>query len=294
MEETNVSPEASETPAPEEAEASTYEETIVEAAPAEAAATSGLPVPLVAPMVVALLLSLVLVRVSRLRILEKMARWFPLMHVLIWAVAWLVSATIAAYTLSTEWLLLDTLILALVVFIAQGWIRSVFAGVALGLERRVKFGDWLRVGEVEGEVMGLGLRSVSIRAEDGTVHDIPNERFITESVSNLSGGSGDSACDLYVPVPEGLPSQEALEIARNAAIVSPLASPRHKPQVFLIPPSEPGGALQLRVHGYAFDASYQEHFRSDVLHRMLQAFEERGPTFLAEQDRIATSSLELL
>ncbi len=185
------------------------------------------------------------------------------------------------------------MILALVVLVSLGWIRSVFAGVALGLERRVKFGDRLRVGDIEGEVIGMGLRAVSMRAEDGTVHDIPNERFITESISNLSGGSGDSACDLIVPVPMGMPSSIALEIALNAAIVSPLAYPRHKPQVFLLSPESPSSPLRLSVHGYAFDTAYQEHFRSDVLHRMLRAFEEKGPTFMAEQDRIGSSVLEM-
>ena len=107
---------------------------------------------------------------------------------------------------------------------------------------------------------------------DGTLHDIPNHQLTSNAIANLSGDGGDSACEVEVTVPEALPLPKAMALAVEAAMLSPLASPRHKPEVFL---SATGKAPhQLRVRGYAFDPNFQEHFRSDVVTRILERYEE--------------------
>ena len=60
--------------------------------------------------------------------------------------------------------------------------------------------------------------------------------------------------------------------ALEAAILSPLASPRHRPEVFLGEHLEVGAPVKLMIRGYAFDPNYQDHFRSDVIERVTKMF----------------------
>ena len=144
------------------------------------------------------------------------------------------------------------------------------SGVALAIEGRINEGDAVKVDNIEGEIVAFGLRSIRVRAVDGTLHEIPNVKFVTESVANISGEGGDSACEITLAVPDDLEPARALAIAREVAILTPLASPRHEPEVFLRPPAAPNQPYKVLIRGYAFDQTYQEHFRSDVVARYVE------------------------
>lgn len=222
---------------------------------------------------VAALASLAIRRVGRSRLARNLQRWLGVMYTAVWGAAVLGITLMYVRGLSDNWILATWLLFLGVALASVGWLRSVMSGVAISLEGRLHIGDSVRIGDLSGEVVAFGVRSLRLRAVDGSFHEIPNEKLVTEPVTNLSGEGGDSACELLVPVPDGINADLAVQIARRVAILSPLASPRHRPEVFL-ESQNLDGRVEIRVRGYAFDAAYQDHFRSDVVARLQAAFRQ--------------------
>lgn len=232
--------------------------------------------PVVLTMCVAALLSHLLLRMSRAQLVPALKRWLPVAQIAVWGIALVLIASFTLTGLPIEWFYFELVLLVLFTMINLGWLRSVLGGAALTLERKFKPGDAVKVGELKGEIVGFGMRTVRLRAVDGTLHDVPNEQMMSLTVANLSGDGSDSACEVEVMVPAHIPVQEAVKLARQAAMLSPLASPRHRPEVFLRSPQAQDAPMQLTIKGYAFDPNYQEHFKSDLVIRLMRGFEETG------------------
>lgn len=63
---------------------------------------------------------------------------------------------------------------------------NLIAGVILLMDRSVKPGDVIVVGETFGSISKIGVRAVSVVTRDGKEHLIPNEQLMTEPVENWS------------------------------------------------------------------------------------------------------------
>ena len=226
-------------------------------------------------ILVAIGLSYLLFRLTRMSIAERVKRWAPLLHLCTWVGALLGCGTLLIKQGSVEWLLFGVILLTLMIVLNLSWLRSVLSGVALALEGHLDVGDSVRVDDFEGDVVHFGMRATRIRALDGTLHDVPNEHLMVQHVANLSGDGSDSACIVQVIVPPQLKIKDASALALQEAMLSPLASPRHRPEVFLQERLTPNDPIRLHIKGYAFDPNYQEHFRSDVLMRVMRRFERR-------------------
>lgn len=149
-----------------------------------------------------------------------------------------------------------------------GLIRDVLAGMVLLLERRFHVGDSISVDGLSGEVLSWGLRAARLRATDGTLHDVPNTRLVSRTVTSLTGTGTDAVCEIHLTLPAGLDPSAALKKASSAAVLSVYASPRRRPEVFLHETTD--GVFHLRIRGYAFDALHREHYESDVLSRLTE------------------------
>ncbi len=231
----------------------------------------------IAVLLVAMLGSMFLRRIGRSEAAREVRRWLPLLYSGLWTIAILTITWLYVRDMDQPWPLAIWLIFLVMLFASISWLRSIAAGVGLAVEGRMTVGDNIRVDDVEGEIVAFGLRAIRLRAVDGTTHAIPNEKLMTQTVANLTGEGGDSACEVQIPVPIGVDPDRALEMAREIAILTPLASPRHTPEVFLQPHPELERRLNVFIRGYAFDAAYQDHYRSDVISRLQAKFAELAP-----------------
>jgi small-conductance mechanosensitive channel len=68
----------------------------------------------------------------------------------------------------------------------QKVVSNLISGVILLLDRSIKPGDVIAIGETYGWIQSLGARYVSVVTRDGTEHLIPNEELITQRVENWS------------------------------------------------------------------------------------------------------------
>jgi len=68
----------------------------------------------------------------------------------------------------------------------QNIITNLFAGLIVLIERPIKVGDYVQVGDTTGEVMDISLRATTLVTPQNTAVIVPNSEFISTRVINLS------------------------------------------------------------------------------------------------------------
>lgn len=75
-----------------------------------------------------------------------------------------------------------------IAFGVQSVLRDVISGIAMLLEDQIGLGDYVRVGDIDGQVENIALRLTQIRDAEGTVWYLRNGDL--SKVANYSQGSG--------------------------------------------------------------------------------------------------------
>jgi small-conductance mechanosensitive channel len=150
---------------------------------------------------------------------------------------------------------------------------NLIAGIILLMDRSIKPGDVIVVGDSFGHVTKIGVRAVSIVTRDGKEHLIPNENLMTQEVENWSYSSR----DVRVHIPVGVAYDCDLPLAQQLMIQAAKESKR------VLQSPEP------RVWLRAFGESSVDHeilvwigdpeggvgnVQSEILNRLWQLFKE--------------------
>lgn len=85
-------------------------------------------------------------------------------------------------------------------FGSQKLVQDLITGIFLLLENAMQVGDWVTVSGLSGTVEALSVRTIRLRASDGSVHIIPFSSVT--SVTNTNRGIGNAAVSVTVPYAE--------------------------------------------------------------------------------------------
>lgn len=217
-------------------------------------------------------------RVGRVRAFAEVHPWLPVLHAGLWGliVFFLLRSAFPEATGLRPYTRMG--LVALLGIIALPWLRNVFHGLVFALERRYRIGDYLRTGTIEGRVVALGVRAVTLRAADGTEAAVPYTNLAIENVVRLNLGARDTPCEIEVELPPAVSLERGLVLARTAASLTPLASPRRAPEVFISSDDPAGARVRLRIRGYVFDREHEQRYTSDVLARLQAALRAEQST----------------
>lgn len=156
----------------------------------------------------------------------------------------------------------------------QNLANNFVSGVVIGLERPIRVGDVVKVGDHFGTVLRIGARSTALRTLDRVTVLIPNSRFLESEVVNWS--HGDPVSRVHVPVGVDYGSDVAavraalLAAARSHAAV--LREPR--PQVQL--KAFGGSSLEFELLVWTRDPRNQFTLVSDLNYRIEAELERHG------------------
>lgn len=67
---------------------------------------------------------------------------------------------------------------------AQGFVSDIISGFFILFEHQLNVGDYVKIGDIEGTVRAIGLRTTQINSVDGTLNYIPNRNITV--ISNFS------------------------------------------------------------------------------------------------------------
>jgi small-conductance mechanosensitive channel len=152
---------------------------------------------------------------------------------------------------------------------------NLIAGIILLMDRSIKPGDVISVGESFGSVNKIGVRAVSIVTRDGKEYLIPNELLMTQEVVNWSY----STRDVRISIPVGIAYDCDVALAQKLMIEAADASPRvldsPQPAVWMVGFGENAIEHEIRVWISDPEAGLGS-VRSEILGRLLDLFRANG------------------
>ncbi len=152
---------------------------------------------------------------------------------------------------------------------------NLIAGIILLMDRSIKPGDVIVVGDSFGHVTKIGVRAVSIVTRDGKEHLIPNENLMTQEVENWSYSNK----NVRVHIPVGVAYDCDLALAQKLMIEAGTAPARvlksPKPTVWLRAFGESSVDHEILVW-IADPEAGVGNVQSEVLNRLWVLFQENG------------------
>ena len=153
---------------------------------------------------------------------------------------------------------------------------DIASGFILLFERPIRVGDRITIGQDEGDVRSINLRTTTVYTNDRVAIIVPNSKLVTDRVVNWS--YGDPRARLAIPVSVAtdsdvdLVTRTLLDAADGVERV--LREP--PPNVQFLEFGE--YSLNFRLLVWTADANRYPQIRSDINYRIASLFRERGIT----------------
>lgn len=145
------------------------------------------------------------------------------------------------------------------------------SGFILVMDRSIKPGDVITVGDKFGWVEELNSRYVVVRNREGVDTLIPNENLITSEVINWSYADPNVRITVNVQISYDDDPEQAMQLMMGCAFASPRVLQEPEPSVLLKEFADNGIALQLRVW-IADPENGSDGIRSDICLAVWRAF----------------------
>ncbi len=157
----------------------------------------------------------------------------------------------------------------------QKTLGNLLAGLILLMDKSVKPGDVIAVGNTFGAINKIGIRAVSVITRDGKEHLIPNELLMTKPVENWSFSSR----NVRVRIPVSVSGNADIRIAQALMVEAARSCPRvledPAPQVRLLGFGDGSAEHEIRVW-IADPEQGVGNVRSEILNRLWVLFKENG------------------
>lgn len=149
------------------------------------------------------------------------------------------------------------------------------SGLILLVERPIKVGDRIQVGELEGEVMDVRARSTTVRTNDNVDIIVPNAEFVSTRVTNLS--HNDNLVRFRIPV--GVHYESDVHQVEAALLTAAETCPdvllKPEPQVRFMGFGDSSLDFELRVWSESL-YNRPNKLRSQVNFKIWEEFEREG------------------
>jgi small-conductance mechanosensitive channel len=157
----------------------------------------------------------------------------------------------------------------------QNIASNFISGLVLLVERPVKLGDRVEVGDTYGDVVRIAGRSTWVRTNDNVVIIIPNSEFINSRVTNWTANDRQVRFSLPVGVSYGSNPDQVRQILLDVARRHPDVMADPGPEVLFIGFGDSSLDFSLRVWT-TNQVQTPRRLKSDLYFAIFQAFREHG------------------
>jgi small-conductance mechanosensitive channel len=156
----------------------------------------------------------------------------------------------------------------------QAVIGNFVSGLILLAERPVKVGDWIAIGDLEGDIRRINIRATEIEMADRSKLIVPNSDLISKTVRNVTHGGALGRLKIVLRVANGADAGEIrdLLLARLTGHAEVLRDPA--PGVYLT--DVPDGALEFTALAHVASARYAFRIKSELLFAMVADLRAAG------------------
>ncbi|KAF1047946.1 DUF3772 domain-containing protein [Xylophilus sp.] len=156
----------------------------------------------------------------------------------------------------------------------QAIVQNFISGLILLVERPVKSGDWVVLGDTEGDVRRINVRATEIQLGDSSTVIVPNSEFITKTVRNMTLSGARGRVLMRLPAPLDTDAQRMREIILAAFADHALVLTTPAPLVQL--EGIQSGTLTFLAIGYVDSPRAAGAVRGDLLFTILERLREAG------------------
>jgi small-conductance mechanosensitive channel len=199
----------------------------------------------------------------------------PPLRIAIWFISILVSVEILSPSRDAFLAALGSAALAIGLGV-QDLIKNLIGGLVIVVDRPFQTGDRVKLGEAEGEVKQIGLRSTKVYSDDGRMETIPNSDVLTKVAFNVNVGVPDSVVSFEMALPPGSDMDRAINIGREIAVCCPYTHLGRPIAVGLREDVNYPRPTILTIHAHVYDHRFESAMKTDLLRRAQHEFLSQG------------------
>lgn len=154
----------------------------------------------------------------------------------------------------------------------QNVTSNFIAGIILLFEQPIRVGDRVTVGDTEGDVLEINMRSTTVRTPNNISIIVPNADFISQRVTNWSHGDRKIRLDLPVGVSYNSDLDNVMKVLYEIATENELVLGDPKPTVHLVSFGDSSWDMQLRV--WIAEPKFHPRVRSQINCNIVRKFRE--------------------
>ena len=198
--------------------------------------------------------------------ISTVARYLGIIVAVLWAL------TVMGLSLQKLALLVSALSVG-IGFGLQAITQNFVSGLILLAERPVKIGDWVKLGDQEGDIRRINVRSTEIQVSDKSTLIVPNSELITKTIRNMTMGNNQGRIQIQFAVPTSTDVANLRQALLDAYGAHDSVLQQPAPAVYI--DSIAGG--QITINSFAYVASPRQVYgtRSDLYFSLLQILAER-------------------
>jgi small-conductance mechanosensitive channel len=160
-------------------------------------------------------------------------------------------------------------------FACQSVVSNLISGLFIIVERPVKLGDSINIGDIYGTVEEIRVLSTTVSATDGTYIRIPNERVFTSNITNYVTHAA-RRIDYTIGIDYADDAGKGVFVINSLLAGNPFVLKNPKPQVFVKDLSP--DAVNISILFWTPSSEYG-NVRNEMLWRIKVALEEAGLSF---------------
>ncbi|MDL5367726.1 DUF3772 domain-containing protein [Xanthomonas sp. NCPPB 2654] len=164
----------------------------------------------------------------------------------------------------------------------QSIIQNFVSGLILLAERPVKIGDWVKIGDQEGDVRKISVRSTEIQVGDRSTLIVPNSELITKPLRNMTLAGPLGRVQIQFAVSLGTDVVKLRELLMQLYAAHPGVQEDPAPSVFI--DSIASGHVTLNSFAYVANPRLVYGTRSDLFFSLLQRLAEEGIALESPQE----------
>lgn len=156
----------------------------------------------------------------------------------------------------------------------QNLTSNFIAGLMLLFKQHIQVGDRITVGDTEGDVTEINIRSTTIRSLNNVAVVGPHSEFISSTVTNWSHGDPKTRLEIEVGVSYSSDLDTVMHSLLEAAKEHPLILSHPEPQAWLM--SFGDSAWNMRLLAWVGDPQGRRQIQSDINCAIVKKFRQNG------------------
>ena len=156
----------------------------------------------------------------------------------------------------------------------QAIVQNFISGLILLAERPVKVGDWVVLGNTEGDVRRINVRATEIALGDRSTLIVPNSEFITKTVRNMTLSNAEGRVLIRLPMPLDTDAHRVRELILAACTDHPAVLKAPAPSLTL--EGIENGLLIFQAVAYVPGPRQASAVRSELLFTILGELRQAG------------------